>query len=110
MVRHLLLLREQITPFNADLAVTERDLDFAHMRDYLRRLLADESGLFSWGSLSAMVALVREGPRIAETQVDGKKQLQYTLRVQCELLIMHVTRQVVEPLLTFITKVTAFRA
>ena len=40
MVRHLLLLREQITPFNADLAVTERDLDFAHMRDYLRRLLA----------------------------------------------------------------------
>lgn len=57
-----------------------------------------------------MVALVREGPRIAETQVDGKKQLQYTLRVQCEMLIMHVTRQVVEPLLTFITKVTAFRA
>jgi hypothetical protein len=42
--------------------------------------------------------------------VDSKKNLQYTLRVQCEMLIMHVTRELVEKLLTFITKVTAHRA
>ena len=40
MIKQLLILREQIAPFEADFAVTEYDLDFSHMRDHLRRIMA----------------------------------------------------------------------
>ena len=39
-IKQLLILREQIAPFEADFAVTEYDLDFSHMRDHLRRIMA----------------------------------------------------------------------
>ena len=39
-MKQLLILREQIAPFDAEFSVTEKDLDFTHMRDYLRRILA----------------------------------------------------------------------
>lgn len=39
-IKQLLVLREQIAPFEADFAVVERGLDFSHMRDYLRRTLS----------------------------------------------------------------------
>lgn len=40
LIKQLLILREQIAPFEADFSVTEKDLDFTHMRDHLRRILA----------------------------------------------------------------------
>ena len=39
-LKQLLILREQIVPFDAEFSVVEKDLDFTHMRDYLRRILA----------------------------------------------------------------------
>ena len=40
LMKQLLILREQIAPFDAEFSVVEKDLDFTHMRDYLRRILA----------------------------------------------------------------------
>ena len=39
-MKQLLILREQMVPFDAEFSVVEKDLDFTHMRDYLRRILA----------------------------------------------------------------------
>ena len=44
-IKQLLILREQIAPFEADFAVTEYDLDFSHMRDHLRRIMAGKCNL-----------------------------------------------------------------
>lgn len=43
-------------------------------------------------------------------QVDSKKELEKLLKVTCEVFIMSVTKSTVEPMLSFITKVTAVRA
>lgn len=40
IIQHLLFVREQIAPFEVDFAVTDVDLDFSHMRDHMRRILA----------------------------------------------------------------------
>jgi hypothetical protein len=40
LIKQLLILREQIAPFEADFSVVEKDLDFTHMRDHMRRILA----------------------------------------------------------------------
>ena len=42
-------------------------------------------------------------------QVDSKKELEKLLKATCEALIMGVTKLTVEPMLSFITKVTAVR-
>ncbi len=55
LIKQLLILREQIAPFEADFSVTEKDLDFTHMRDHLRRILA---GMLSLPSATLMLSAV----------------------------------------------------
>lgn len=109
-IRQLLILREQIAPFEADFAVVERGLDFSHVKDYLRRTLSGQLPLFSFSSNSAVMQLVsRGGPRLSESQLDAKKDLERQLKATCEAFIMAVTKVAVDPALTFLTKVTAVR-
>ncbi|KAL3152568.1 hypothetical protein ABBQ32_001593 [Trebouxia sp. C0010 RCD-2024] len=109
-IKQLLILREQIAPFEADFAVTEYDLDFSHMRDHLRRIMAGKASLFTFSASNAMVQLVsRGGPRILQNQVDSKKELEKQVKASCEAFIMAVTKLTVEPMLSFITKVTAVK-
>ena len=42
-------------------------------------------------------------------QIDSKKELEKLLKATCEVFIMTVTKLTVEPMLSFITKVTAVR-
>lgn len=42
-------------------------------------------------------------------QIDSKKELEKLLKSTCEVFIMAVTKLTVEPMLSFITKVTAVR-
>lgn len=53
-IKQLLVLREQIAPFEADFAVVERGLDFSHMRDYLRRTLSGMRGCCFFSFLGAV--------------------------------------------------------
>ncbi|MEW5317182.1 MAG: hypothetical protein WDW38_008507 [Sanguina aurantia] len=110
IIKHLLFLREQIVPFEVDFAVTDIDLDFTHMRDHMRRILAGESSVFTLSSSNAVVKMLGAGgPRVLQYQVDSKKEVEKQLKAVCEAFIMALTKVAVEPLLSFITKVTAVR-
>ncbi|GIL47849.1 hypothetical protein Vafri_4496 [Volvox africanus] len=110
MIRNLLFLREQIVPFDVDFAVTDIDLDFSHMRDHLRRIMLGQESLFTLGPSNAMVRMLgASGPRVFTYQLDSKKELEKVLKAVCEALIMALTKVAVEPMLSFITKVTAVR-
>ncbi|BDA42423.1 Conserved oligomeric Golgi complex subunit 3 [Coccomyxa sp. Obi] len=101
LIKQLLILREQIAPFEADFSVTEKDLDFTHMR---------QASLFALSAENAMVQLMSRGaPRLMENMIDSKKELEKLLKATCEVFIMAVTKLTVEPMLSFITKVTAVR-
>ncbi|KAK3272222.1 hypothetical protein CYMTET_19466 [Cymbomonas tetramitiformis] len=61
-------------------------------------------------SNNAIVGLVTQGgPVVRESQVDSKKDLEKALKVTCEEFIMTCTKLTVEPMLSFITKVTAVK-
>ncbi|KAG2444178.1 hypothetical protein HYH02_009116 [Chlamydomonas schloesseri] len=110
MIRNLLFLREQIVPFDVDFAVTDIDLDFSHMRDHLRRIMVGQESLFTLGPSNAVVRMLgASGPRVLTYQLDSKKELEKALKSVCEALIMALTKVAVEPMLSFITKVTAVR-
>lgn len=110
-VKQLLTLREGIAPFHADYSVIERDLDFAQVRESLQRTVAGRLPLFSFSSRNAVVQLMSSGaPRLAENQSDARRDLDRQLKLACEAVIMDVTKMAVEPVLTFLTKVTAVTA
>ncbi|KAG9459772.1 hypothetical protein H6P81_004280 [Aristolochia fimbriata] len=106
LIKHLLVLREQIAPFDIEFSVTHKELDFSHLLEHLRRILRGQA-LFDW---SRPTSLARNlSPRVLENQIDAKKELEKSLKVTCEEFIMSVTKLVVDPLLSFVTKVSAVK-
>ena len=108
-IKQLLILREQLAPFTATFQHTEKALDLSYMRDHLRRIVAGQASLFSLSMDNALVQFVRQGSLVRENQVDAKQQLDGQLKDACERFIVAVTKAVVEPMLSFITVVTAVR-
>ena len=102
LIKYLLLLREQIGPFDVEFSGVEKTLDFSNIQDHMRRIFTGEASIFSFSSQTAL-------PRIRERNRDSRKDLEKELKASCEGLIMAITKQTVEPMLSFITKVTAVK-
>ncbi len=78
LVKHLLILRSQISVFSISRHL-QNQLDFSHMGGVLSNLIARRSSLAS--------ALADTAPTIIQKEVDAKKMLENQLRATCEQLI-----------------------
>ncbi|XP_073033506.1 conserved oligomeric Golgi complex subunit 3-like [Primulina eburnea] len=107
LIKHLLILREQIAPFDIEFSVTHKELDFSHLLEHLRRILRGQASLFDWSRSTSLARTL--SPRVLENQIDAKKDLEKSLKATCEEFIMSVTKLVVDPMLSFVTKVTAVK-
>jgi hypothetical protein len=103
LIKHLLILREQIAPFDIEFSVTHKELDFSHLLEHLRRILRGQASLFDWSRSTSLARTL--SPRVLESQIDAKKELEKCLKTTCEEFIMSVTKLVVDPMLSFVTKV-----
>ncbi|KAL6010558.1 Golgi transport complex subunit 3 [Asimina triloba] len=75
--------------------------------EHLRRILRGQASLFDWSRSTSLARTL--SPRVLENQIDAKKELEKSLKATCEEFIMAVTKLVVEPMLSFVTKVTAVK-
>ncbi|KAL1566824.1 Golgi transport complex subunit 3 [Salvia divinorum] len=107
LIKYLLILREQIAPFDIEFSVTHKELDFSHLLEHLRRILRGQASLFDWSRSTSLARTL--SPRVLESQIDAKKELEKNLKATCEEFIMSVTKLVVDPMLSFVTKVTAVK-
>ncbi|XP_059437316.1 conserved oligomeric Golgi complex subunit 3-like isoform X1 [Corylus avellana] len=107
LIKYLLILREQIAPFDIEFSVTHKELDFSHLLEHLRRILRGQASLFDWSRSTSLARTL--SPRVLESQIDAKKELEKSLKATCEEFIMSVTKLVVDPMLSFVTKVTAVK-
>lgn len=112
LVKHLLTLREQITPFDVKFALTNKALDFTSSADAMSHLLAGISTIFSFSlHENALVGLfVNAIPQIQETTSDVKKELEQELKKSCTAFIEVVLQQTAQPLLTLMKQIAAVQA
>jgi hypothetical protein len=95
LIKHLLIMREQITPFNISQSSSETALDFSH----LKHVLAPSERTFD--------KMVRSPfPDVREKQLDYRKEADRLLKTTCEAFIHEATRNVMSPVLSVLPKVS----
>jgi hypothetical protein len=100
LVKHLLTLREQLSPFDIELRAVERQLDFSEAGKAVARFLANRNRrIFSMSTENALVTLLREGVSVQESSVDSKRDLEDALRSACNDFIENTARSLASELL-----------
>uniref|UniRef100_A0A8D8ZX47 Conserved oligomeric Golgi complex subunit 3 n=1 Tax=Cacopsylla melanoneura TaxID=428564 RepID=A0A8D8ZX47_9HEMI len=104
-IKHLLILREQIAPFQVDFTSKEVSLDFNKVKNAAYSLLQKRYKIFSLDSTNSILELLLDGiPFITENTLDSRKEVDRQLKASCEMLIRHATTLVVGSLQNFMDK------
>ncbi|KAM5181537.1 conserved oligomeric Golgi complex subunit 3 isoform 2-T2 [Mantella aurantiaca] len=112
LIKHLLILREQIAPFHTEFTIKEISLDLKKTRDAAFKILHPKTvpRFFRLNSNNAILEFLLQGtPEIKEHYIDSKKDVDRHLKAACEQFIQQQSKIFVEPLEDFITKVTALK-
>uniref|UniRef100_A0A8C9NFA6 Conserved oligomeric Golgi complex subunit 3 n=1 Tax=Serinus canaria TaxID=9135 RepID=A0A8C9NFA6_SERCA len=112
LIKHLLILREQIAPFHTDFTIKEISLDLKKTRDAAFKILNPKavSRFFRLNSNNALIQFLLEGtPEIREHYIDSKKDVDRHLKSACEQFIQQQTKQFIDQLEEFMTKVAALK-
>ncbi|KAK3783773.1 hypothetical protein RRG08_063434 [Elysia crispata] len=121
LIKHLLILREQIAPFQADFSIRETHLDFSRFKDLAGlkdgnlglhsfvdaaySIFNKKSQFFSLSSNNALLQLILEGtPQVTELFVDSKRDVDQQLKITCEDFIHHVSDLFTSPLQSFMSR------
>ncbi|TPX56813.1 hypothetical protein PhCBS80983_g04242 [Powellomyces hirtus] len=105
LIKNLLMLREHITPYTLSFVRKEEVLDFTALRDTVSSVLQSR---WDMGTLSTFgKGLISAGaPVIVESYADAKQDLKNV----CEEFILETAKVCVEPISSFLLKVTELRA
>ncbi|XP_063069386.1 conserved oligomeric Golgi complex subunit 3 [Engraulis encrasicolus] len=112
LIKHLLIMREQIAPFHTDFAIKEISLDLKKTREAAFKILNPKAvpGFFRLNSHNAILEFLLEGtPEIREHYIDSKKDVDRHLKSSCEQFIQQQTAIFVGNLEEFLTKVSALK-
>lgn len=110
LIKNLLMLREQVIPFDTEFIIKEESLDFANMIDGLMMAIRTSwtvNALSNIANFSSILAA--SAPRVVQSYADSKQLLDRDLKRVCEDLILETARAALDPLSSFLLKVSAFR-
>ncbi|KAJ8962991.1 hypothetical protein NQ314_005630, partial [Rhamnusium bicolor] len=72
-IKHLLIIREQIAPFQVDFTVKEMSLDFSTVQKAAIDLIHHRNNIFTFGSNNALLEFLLEGtPKVKEYLIDSR--------------------------------------
>lgn len=103
VIKHLLILREQIAPFRVNFTVKETSLDFTKVKTAAFGLLQKRRQLFALGSNNALLEFLLEGTaQVREHILDSRKDVDRQLKSSCERFISDATNLIVGNVLSFV--------
>jgi hypothetical protein len=109
LVRHLLILREQLVPFEIRLQSIEKFLDFTTTYTAYTQFLTHTTTALRFDQANGFLQFALSGiPNLNETEVDVKKNLDTMLKTACLALKESSLKMLLGPLNSFLAKVTAF--
>lgn len=104
-IKHLLILREQIAPFQVDFTVKEVALDFSKMKTAAFQLYNKRTQVFSLSSNNALLQFLLDGsPQVTEHLLDSRKDVDRRLKTSCESFIAHATNHLLPGFKEFLDK------
>ncbi|OQS02683.1 oligomeric Golgi complex subunit [Thraustotheca clavata] len=105
LIKHLLTLRERITPFDIQFSITEKSLDFTSTTDAVGNMLSDA---FSFSLENSLLGLLTNGiPLVNTTTSDVKKDLEHELKRSCTNFIDYALQTIAGPLMLMLRKATS---
>ncbi|KAH3758902.1 oligomeric Golgi complex component 3 [Pelomyxa schiedti] len=96
LFQQLLILREQIAPFDVTLTYTEGYLDFSHITVELKQVLS--------GGFSSLFSLGTFAPQVKTNKIDSKKEMDRAIATTAEQLIMLTTTHLAQGLISLLAK------
>jgi hypothetical protein len=88
LIKNLLVLREQLSPFDISLLNTTRELDFRPTTEALQHLIEQLGSVLRFSLDNPFLAFMTEGfPKVRENTTDFKLRLESLLKSACESLI-----------------------
>lgn len=103
-IKHLLILREQIAPFQVDFTIKEYSLDFSKVKTAAFGLLEKSSRFFTLSNNALLQFLLEGAPQMKEQLIDSRKHVDAKLRLTCQRLIQHATYSLIYPIIKLLEK------
>lgn len=109
LVRHLLILREQLTPFDTRFQAIDHRLDFSPTGVAFGAMLKNSRSIFKMDSSNALMQFSQNGvPELKVRQIDVRRELDITLKEACRLLRCSAVTLMLAPMESFLAKVYHF--
>ena len=111
LIKHLLILRDQIAPFEGSFSARETNVDFgaffSGLRGGLQELVAQRDKLFSLTDNSLIGFLVNSTPQVLETNSDSRELMDQRLKKVCTEYIQLQTKATCGPVASFLVMLDA---
>jgi hypothetical protein len=108
-IKHLLILREQIAPFQTEFKVKETSLDFGKIKTAALTMLSHRADLLSLGSNNALLEfLLDSSPGVQEHLRDSRKEVDRRLKQVCEQFIASTSAAVLMPVTELNARLAVF--
>jgi len=109
LIQHLLILQEEIAPFDINFTIQETVLDFSYIWSAIRALFSGQKPFFALSKDNAIWSVIAEAkPRVKNSEIDYKKDMENLLKQTKNAFITDVSNAVLKDIHSFLSFASAF--